>query len=225
MRDELDQDLDTVKLNSLCVTDGAGKITFLRFKSATPLDSIKAQYDFMSQHYQNDLFHRIWDLTSIRAAREAMELTIQDIVTKIWDPAFEESQRILDSLQNNSVKLREVDDRFSSYDDPDVIQSHLYELFKGVEVCCKRKEPQTCPAWIESAVRRMQEYWILSRCAKAAQTVLDLRTRLGLTGEFSLMETIATRVCQISHTPLLSLSLFSLPLDVFNHEGQDFESY
>lgn len=194
LRDELDRNLDTAKLNTLCVSDGPSKITFLHFKSATPLDPIKTMYDYMSRHYHNDLFHRIWDRTSIRAAREATGLTIQDVVTKIWDPTFKECQRILDSLQDNSMKLREIDDRFSSYDGPDVIQSHLYKLFKGVEICCNRKQPQSCPTWIKSAVRRMQEYWTLSRYAKAAQTVLDLRARLGLTGEFSLMETIATQV-------------------------------
>lgn len=213
MRDELDQDLDTAKLNSLCVSGGGSTITFKRFKSAIPLDPIKAMYDFMSRHHQNDIFHRIWDRTSIRASREATELTIQDIVTKIWDPAFKECQKILDSLQDSSMKLREVDDRFSSYDHSDAIQTHLYKLFKGVEVCCNRKQPVTCPTWIKSAVQRMHEYWTLSRYAKAAQTVLDLRARLGLTGEFSLMETIATQVydsddyCSLMNTLLRICSL------------------
>ena len=59
----------------------------------------------------------------------------------------------------------------------------------------------------------MQEYWTLSRYAKAAQTVLDLRARLGLTGEFSLMETIATQVydsddyCSLMNTLLRICSL------------------
>ena len=194
LRDELDQNLDAAKLNSLCVSDGPSKITFKHFRLAIPLDSIKSTYDFMSRHHQNDLFHRIWERTSIRAVREATELTIQDIVTKIWDPAFKECQRILDSLQDNSMKLQEVDDQFSSYDSPNVIQTHLHKLFKGVEVCCNRMQPQTCPTWIRSAVQRMQEYWTLSRYAKAAQTVLDLRARLGLTGDFTQMETIATQV-------------------------------
>ena len=219
LRDELDQNLDTARLNSLCVSDGASKMTFKLFKSAIPLDPIKIMYDFISRHHQNDLFHRIWERTSLRAARDIPNLTIQDIVTKIWDPAFKECCRILDSLQDNSMKLREVDDRFSGYDDPNVIQNHLYKLFKGVELCCIRKPPQICPPWIKSAVQRMQEYWTLSRYAKAAQTVLDLRARLGLTGEFSLMETIASQVQSYCTQSVIlfyksSYSLLSLSLSL-----------
>lgn len=169
-------------------------MVFRCFNSARPLDPIKIHYDFLSRHHKNDIFHRIWERTSMRAAREATELTIPDIVTKLWQPAFTECCRILDSLQNSSMKLHEVDERFGNYKSPQEIQSHIYNLFKGVEVCFNRRPPQHCPHWIISAVKRMQEYWTLSRYAKAAKTVLELRTRLGLTGEFSKLETIATQV-------------------------------
>ena len=92
------------------------------------------------------------------------------------------------------MKLQEVDDRFHGYDSPSVIQSHLEKLHKGVELCCNRVPPVRCPPWIRSAVERMQQYWTLSRYAKAAETVLELKRKLGLTGEFSLMETIARQV-------------------------------
>ena len=129
------------------------------------------------------------------AAKSNPELSIQDIVTKIWEPAFQECCRILESLRGRTMKLCEVDNRFKCYDDPGKIKSHLENLYKGVELCLGHNQHSTSsPGWIRSAVESMQQYWTLSRYAKAAKTILELKERLELTGDFSIMETIATQV-------------------------------
>ena len=193
LQNDLQHNFDTAKLNSLCVSDG-GRIMLQQFKSAAPLDPIKIKYDFISQHHHNDLFHRIWDHTSIRALRENAELTISDIVTKIWNPTVKECCRILDSLQASSMKLHEVDDLFGNYNGPCVIQDNLYTLLKGMELCCDREPPRECPIWITNAVEHMQKYWILCDRVKSARMVLDFQKRLGLTGNFCKMELIASLV-------------------------------
>jgi hypothetical protein len=193
---ELDQDFESKPIKSLCISNGPSHFENRCFYSALPLDPIKVKYDFMVRHHQNDFFHRIWERTAIRAARaSAAELTIPDIVTKIWTPAFEECCQILDSLNNCSITLREVDDRFLRFNNNiSTLKFHLEQLHKGVEVCHDRPPPPRCPPWIDAAVERMQQYWTLSRYAKAAKTVLKLRDELMLTGDFTLMETIAKKV-------------------------------
>ena len=192
---ELDQDFESKPVKSLCVSRGPSHVENHCFLAAFPLDPIKVKYDFMVRHYQNDFFHRIWEHTAIRVDRAGTGLTIPDIVTKIWNPAFEECCQILDSLSNCSITLREVDERFLRFNrNIGTIKFHLEQLHRGVEVCHNRKPPPRCPPWIDSAVERMQQYWTLSRYAKAAQTVLKLRDELGLTGDFALMETIAKKV-------------------------------
>ena len=193
---ELDQDFESKPIKSLCISTGPSHVENHCFQSALPLDPIKVNYDFMVRHYQNDFFHRIWERTAIRAARASTAgLTIPDIVTRIWNPAFEECCQILDSLNNCSITLREVDDRFLRFNNNiSTLKFHLEQLHKGVEVCHDRKPPPRCPLWIDTAVERMQQYWTLSRYAKAAQTVLKLRDKLKLTGDFALMETIAKKV-------------------------------
>ena len=190
---ELDQDFESKPIKSLCISTGPSNFDNRCFQSAHPLDPIKMNYDFMVRHYQNDFFHRIWERTAIRAARATAELTIPDIVTRIWKPAFEECCQLLDSLNNCSITLREVDDRFLRYN-ISTLKLHLEQLHKGVEVCHGRQPPPRCPPWIDAAVERMQQYWTLSRYAKAAETVLKLRDKLKLTGDFTLMETIAKKV-------------------------------
>ena len=191
---ELDQDFESKPIKSLCVSRGPSHLENRCFRTATPLDPIKVKYDLMVRHYQNDFFHRIWEHTAIRAARASTGLTIPDIVTKIWNPAFEECCRILDSLSNCSITLREVDERFLCFNNSSMIKFHLEQLHRGVEVCHGRRPPLRCPPWIDSAVERMQQYWTLSHYAKAARTVLKLRDKLRLTGDFALMETIAKKV-------------------------------
>jgi hypothetical protein len=129
------------------------------------------------------------------ASKANPELSILDIVTKIWEPAFGECCRILESLKDRTMKLREIDDRFKGYNDPGKIMGHLENLYKGVELCFGRSQPSASrPGWIRSAVESMQQYWTLSRYAKAAKTILELKMKLELTGDFSIMETIATQV-------------------------------
>jgi hypothetical protein len=193
---ELDQDFESKPIKSLCVSIGPSHFENCCFQTANPLDPIKVKYDFIVRHYQNDFFHRIWERMAIRAAKaSAAELTIPDIVTRIWNPAFEECCKILDSLNNCSITLREVDDRFLRFNNnTSTLKFHLEQLHKGVEVCHDRQPPPRCPPWIDTAVECMQQYWTLSRYAKAAKTVLKLRDELMLTGDFTLMETIAKKV-------------------------------
>ena len=194
MQDELKQDDDAKMLKSLCVFEGPNQIKFRCFKSALPLDPIKVKYDFLSSHYKNDIFHRVWGDISMQIASKATKLTIPDIVTELWKPTFSKCCRILDSLKNSSMKLRKVDKWFGDYKNHAELETHIYNLFKGVEMCYDRRPPQTCPHWIRSAVGRMLEYWKLYRYTKAAKTVLTLKTKLGLTGEFCKLEKIATQV-------------------------------
>ena len=191
---ELQQNFDSKQIKSLCVSQGPSHLVHNCFPTAAPLDPIMTSYDFMARHHPNDIFHRIWSAVSLKAAKENPNLTINDIVTKIWNPAFQECCRVLDSLHDHSMKLKEVNDRFHHYDDGNVIVVHLEKLYKGVELCCNRAPHAKRPVWIDSAVDRMQQYWTLSRYADAAQTVLQLKENLGLTGDFSLMETIAKKV-------------------------------
>ena len=181
-------------MKSLCISNGPSQFQNCCFLTADPLDPIKEKYDFMSRCYQNDLFPRIWLQTSHHASKANCELTISDIVTKIWTPAFEECCRLLNSLKDCSIKLREVDDRFLRHNNCSKIKFQLEQLHSGVEECLNGKPLAQSPPWIDSAVEHMQQYWTLSRYVKAAQTVLEVRDKLKLTGDFSLMETIAKKV-------------------------------
>ena len=198
LKAQLKADYDNYPVNRLCVADGPSRFKCHLFQSAAPLDPIRMPFDFMSRLCQNDLFHRVWSNAVRKAAHRKQELTIQDIVDEIWRPAFKEcDSTILGGLGDGSIKLQAVDSYFSHYANIETIKGHLYQLYKGVELCYGRTPPPRCPQWIHSAVGRVHHYWTLGQYAAAAQTVLELREKLGLTGDFHLMETIAEQVLYI----------------------------
>ena len=195
LKRQLEANYDSCPINTLCTADGSSRFIYHRFQSAKPLEPIRMPFDFMQRLCQNDLFHRVWSNATRKAARRKDELTIQDIVDEIWRPAFKECEgTILGGMRDGSIKLQAVDSYFRCYANIETIEGHLYGLYKGVELCYGRTPSQTCPPWIHEAVDRIHEYWTLSDYAAAAETVLELKDKLNLTGDFQVMTTIAKKV-------------------------------
>ena len=195
MKRALKSDYDSCPVNTLCTADGPSRFIYHRFHSAKPLDPIRMYFDFMERKYNNDLFHRVWNDATKNASHRKDELTIQDIVDEIWRPAFKECEEtILEGLRDESIDLQAVDSYFKCYDNIETIESHLHRLFSGVELCRGRNPPQACPRWIHEAVHRIHDYWALSDYAAAAKTILDLKDKLKLTGDFRVITTIAEKV-------------------------------
>ena len=195
MKAELKTDYDNAPINQLCKADGPNNFLILRFQSAKPLDPIRNLFDYMARLHHNDLFHRVWSNAVRKAAQKKHEISIEDIVNEIWRPAFKECEMtILGGLRDGSMKLQSVDSYFKQYKNSETIENHLYQLYKGVEYCYSRTPPQSCPPWIRSAVGRINQYWTLGQYAEAAKTILELKVKLGLTGDFYEISTIAEQV-------------------------------
>ena len=195
MKTLLKADYDSHPINRLCTADGPSKFVYHGFVSAKPLEPIRMRFDFMARRYSNDLFHRVWYSCTKKAAQKKHELTIEDIVDVIWRPALKECEStILDGLRDGSIKLQAVDSYFRRYDNIETVETHLHQLHKGVELCYGRSPSPKCPQWIHNAVSRIHQYWTLGQYAAAARTVLELKEKLKLTGDFHEMYTIAEQV-------------------------------
>ena len=223
LKRELTSNYDTCSVNTLCTADGPSRFTYHRFHSARPLDPIRMYFDFMERMYRNDLFHRVWSDATRKASHRKDELTIQDIVDEIWRPAFKECEEtILEGLRNESIMLQAVDSYFKCYESIETIKSHLYRLFSGVELCHGRHPPPTCPKWIHEAVDRIRHYWTLSDYAAAAETILDLKDKLKLTGDFHVISTIAKKVGIMSlwSCMIVTLAIIILLFSISRYQRQ-----
>ncbi len=152
----------------------------------------RTKFDLMFRKYQNKLFEKIWD-DHLKKAQEKpeSELTIASIETDIWDPSFHRCRTLLDSLRDKSIKLSEVDQYFKEVPDR---ESQISALYSGVEMCKDNKVIGDGRQWISTAVHLMDQYWSICELAKAAEIVMELKEKLKLSGDFSLIEGIASQV-------------------------------
>lgn len=194
LRAEINADYRDTPINELCISV-KGEIKFLSMRSAFPLDEISWKFDTMFRNYSTELFHIVWKshmkAASGIAIKTSTTLVIEDIKTKIWDPAFDECKSLLDSVHDRSIKLVDVDRYFRHIDKRDML---LHRLHNGVMECLGVVRHKINLEWIHTAVNLMMEYWSLVNLADAARTLMTLKNKLNLSGDFSLIRTIAEEV-------------------------------
>ncbi len=191
LKTEIRRDHKDKPIKDLCAIDN-GKVIFTLLQLALPLEDIPTKFDVMFSKYQNKLFEKIWNDHMKKARRKSeSELTIASIKTDIWDPSFHRCRTLLDSLRDRSIKLSEVDQYFREVKDR---EHQISALCSGVEMCNDGRVTGDCRQWISTAVDMMDQYWSVCQQAKAAKIVMDLKEKLKLSGDFSLIEGIASQV-------------------------------
>lgn len=153
------------------------------------------QFRIMAGENNNDVFQKIWLQTLNSIRNSCIELTIEGVVEHLWEPTFEECLRLLDEIRDLTILLSSVDIYFLQYNDERHIIAHLFSLYSGIEMCKNNRRPRSHPMWLRRAVHLMVQYWKLCQYTKAAKVVIDVSIKLKITGDFSLMRTIATKVC------------------------------
>lgn len=177
-------------INELCKLSD-GEIVFTSLQSAFPLDDIREQFNIMFSIYSTTLFQDIWEKHMKNAKRsERTELTLEDIKTVIWQPAIRECIRLLNSLEDRSIKLVDVDHFFKSLKDR---KRQLQRLSLGVSKCSSGKMTKEFD-WINDAIRHMEDYWSLLDLSQAASIVIKLKMKLDLSGDFRAIEILANEV-------------------------------
>lgn len=197
--DEIKKDYSAEPINSLCCTkvplEGAEDLSESTsyavkcFEVAQPLYPILLDFHIFSDQYPNELFQQIWKSKLKEVAKSKTNLTFDDVAAKIWKPIVEECQQLIDTVKYKTITLKAVDHHFRDLDRRD-INLHLTSLFRATEACLNRTDEST--AWIRNAVDLMVHYWSLCEQAVAAKTVIKLRDTLKLTGNFEIIESVAS---------------------------------
>ena len=190
LKDEIQHDVSAVPMRSLCYSEDnfATHIEVTCFKSAQPLWPILQNF---SRLHGGELFQNIWIAKLMRTSMVC--LTFEDVVNKIWNPVFEECAQLVDSIQSRSIQLKYIDHYFGCVGSKGLL-THFKALFVAMEACHGRVGRS--PAWIHIAVDRMHQYWSLCAQAKAAKVVLELKGKLGLTGDFHVIEGVAGKIAE-----------------------------
>lgn len=182
-----DHDYEPISLCSLRDSSQSGIVTFDCFKLAQPLEPILHDFDRLCYQYRNVFIENIWKARMAKLID--VELTIPDLVEKLWDPIFKECCKLIDDVHSRNIKLTDIDYYFHGLE-PKLIKQDLRKLCLAVDASDARRIPKDC-GWIEKTVDLMQQYWSLCNQADAAVTVLELKDRLALTGNFTIVENLA----------------------------------
>jgi len=146
----------------------------------------------MTQEHPSALFATEWEQAMNAAVRSSAgaALTLVDIHSKVWEPAFRNCQSLLDKLYDHSMKLSRIDGHFKQHEHD--LETQLASLFAGVNACLGKAKSG---AWIGAVVCRIHDYWHLCNYRKAASAFLDLKKALNLQkGDFRDVKKLATEV-------------------------------
>ena len=181
------EDCKRIPINELCKFEH-GKVKFLSLSSAFAIDEIACKFDVLCREFSTDIFLRIWK----EKVSTTHELLIKHIKTKIWDPTFDECKWLLESLCNRTIKFADVDKYFLGIEEK---ERQLYHLHCGVMACMGNDEHEATSSWIPKTMKALEDYWSLRKLTQVARTVMTLKEKLKLSGDFSVIQSIANEVC------------------------------
>ena len=200
---ELRKDIDKEIISTMCVRyEESDAIELKCFLSAASLLKFANQFQLVGGETQgSEIFFGFWRRALRQAITDNPQLSLDDIYTCVWQPSLGLCRKLLDSLENESMKLSDVDTDLLPYHSR--LDVHLEVLWKRMADIQPRKSGNLY--LIRQAARRVRDYWDLCQYQKSANTFLELKKTLGLTdGDFQVVEMLSQQVCVASCIPSLS---------------------
>ena len=203
---DLESDYSSRPIKTLCTTDKKGNVLFLSCKPALPLESMRSQYKTMAGA-NSEVFQKIWrkKLTSLTkrtiSTNDNTDVSFEAVVEHLWEPAFQECKVLIETLNNRTIQLSEVKSYFFEYCEDGNDQNltcKLVSFYSSVEMCINKCRPTECPPWLKMTIQLMLKYWKLRHDIQAAEVILEAKEQLKVTGDFSLIRNLATKVYTIT---------------------------
>ena len=177
----METNFDDINISDLCRLEN-DKLQLCCLKSAQPLDIFVDNFGLMKRKNPN-----IFTLKLTKKLKETLrldiEITVSDIFPKIWQPAFVFCEKLLTDLADRSMKLDFVDKHLTQFNKN--LLNDVKNLAEAIRSCSK---PTPQSHQLQSAVKKVHDYWRLCRYEDGARVFLQLRDVLNLKGDFSLIE-------------------------------------
>ncbi len=182
LKKELEQDFDCRKIKDLCQVEGKTLKLFC-FEEAKPLDSFVDHFGIM---------YRRSSILFVQPLNQKMKqvlinpgVTINEIYALVWQPVFEECQKLLDDLATHQITLATVDHRLKPH--ASTLKRDITNLAVGMHKCLNTP---TAPnhSTLRSAMSKIEDYWRICEYRDGAQVFLHLKEVLQLSGDFALIQ-------------------------------------
>lgn len=191
LKKALQKNFQQEKINTLCQTASSdGSCNVVCFCAARPIDPFLNDFYAISYKYSSDLFNRFW---RDKLAKLTATLTFSD-VNAVWDEVIKSCTKLLEELKFRNMTLANVDHYFRGIylNKLDIMRRDLVNLHHGVSSI---KSFHSDSSWIKNIVACIGQYWDLCGYREAAQAFLSIRDTLKLTGDFAIVERVASKVC------------------------------
>ena len=135
------------------------------------------------------IFREYWNSRSESVVHN--HFSFADVQTEVWRPAFFHCEKLLASMIDYSISLTMVNQLFHQMRH-ELIEYNIKQLQRSVEWCRGKKNVDF--TWVGGVINRINQFWRLSGYTDAAQAFLNVRDALELTGDFQLVEDVASQV-------------------------------
>ena len=186
---EIQQSFKDKKINSLCQTsDAICKVVC--FPAARSLDSCLDDFYLISYKHSSEMFHKFWQ----EKLAEFPVLNFKDVSNGVWKKALNSCTKLMSDLKSGNMVLADIDHHFRDVylHRRDKLQQDLINLHCGLNSIKLINESSS---WITDIVVRIGQYWDLCGYREAAEAFLKIRNTLKLTGDFAIVERVASEVC------------------------------
>ena len=201
--EELDDYHEEMNINKLCQINDS-EVSFLYFKSSKEIEPILVYFVIFFRHYPNKFIQYFLEY----ALQNSTILSLKEFVPIVWKPVNDRCCSLIDSIRDKSIMLEEVHKIYKKYvGKKEDVMLHLHLLYSALEVCHGREAKSKPEAWLEDAVNHMENYLALQKQSNAASLLLELKEKLNLSGDFTVVDTVAKQFVDSSRNqPLHSIS-------------------
>ncbi|XP_064403130.1 E3 ubiquitin-protein ligase RNF213-like isoform X2 [Halichondria panicea] len=183
LKREMENNFDHMNISDLCQLDDDDQLQLCCLKSAQPLDVFVDNFAIMMRKSPIIFARRLTKKLKEVLATLDTKITVNEIFSKIWQPAFTFCQNLLTNLADRSMKLDFVDKHLTQFSKH--LSNNVNNLAEAIRSC---SQPIPQSHQLQSAVKKVHDYWRLCRYEDGARVFLQLKDVLNLKGDFSLIE-------------------------------------
>ena len=204
LQEEYNADYSDVEVKSLFTIetiDSSQPVCIYFTVKDVPNELLECLY-VMGNKCCNDLFDSCW---RERCKQCNHIFSFKEVHEQVCKHVLNECKNILLTLEQKTMTLESVDKYFQQLD----LENNLKKLCRGIQQCLPDAKVLPAKQWVHGVVVLIQEYKKIKSYVNAATIVLELKRSMNLTGDFTVIDTLAQLVCIVLVTTQL-LDFFTL---------------
>ena len=179
------QDLSNKRLNEALINlpDSTPRKKKTHYSLSPEIREIASKLDSLKDSH---IFQVFWQktaesLSTLNQNPRQLKLLLSEACERLYHPCYEKFYRLYETLKSGEITFAEVDDIFRDFVDK------YGELTIDLNCMCAL-DPHEQKGWIPERVAQIKEYHSLHQAVSSAKVILQVRSTLGVTGDFSVLD-------------------------------------